>query len=102
MGVGGWLGTLPLIAHALGASVQRRLLGSCIHMLAPTRTRRRLSGGGRSDDAVALRLRLDKAERAVEKERRAAQDLQRQLRDNAQAASEGREAQQTAVELRHR
>lgn len=30
------------------------------------------------------------------------QDLQRQLRENEQAASEGREAAQLAVELRHR
>ena len=109
--------------------------------------------GGRSDDASALRFRLDKAERAVEAERRAVQvrrgdwraagavlmplravllhctsctaqpagkhssvrpalrpatilaclqDLQRQLRANEQAAVEGREAMQAALELRHK
>jgi hypothetical protein len=39
----------------------------------PRLFRRRPAAGGRGDDAATLRLRLDKAERAVEKERRAAQ-----------------------------
>lgn len=73
-----------------------------IPCLAPSPHVPRSGAGGRGDDPVVLRHRLDKAERAVEKERRAAQDLERQLRENAAAAAEGRAAQEAAVQLRHR
>ena len=53
-------------------------------------------------DAETLRYRLEKAELAVEKERRAAQALERQLREGAAAVEEGRTAAVAALEMRRR
>lgn len=54
------------------------------------------------DDPHSLRLRLSKAEAAVEKERRAVQAMERQLREGESAAAEGRAATAAAFELRRR
>jgi hypothetical protein len=59
-------------------------------------------GNGKPQDVETLRYRLEKAELAVEKERRAAQALERQLRDGATAVEEGRTAATAALEMRRR
>lgn len=60
-------------------------------------------GAGKlSDEQHTLRLRLAKAEAAVEKERRAAQALERLVRDGEEAVAEGRAAVAAAFELRRR
>jgi hypothetical protein len=60
-------------------------------------------GGGRStDDVGTLKLRVEKAEIAVEKERRMVSNLQKQIKEQHNAAEEGRRAVEAALELRRR
>jgi hypothetical protein len=60
-------------------------------------------GGGRSaDDVGTLKLRLEKAEIAVEKERRMVSNLQKQIKEQHNAAQEGSRAVEAALELRRR